>query len=949
MQIVKIINIDRIRRRPAGGRLVGWCALSVLLVGSALTGVIAPTGAAVAAQRGEGIETEPLEPVFYHIADNTEIVMLENGLRVVLMRNPAQPMVGIYTQVKVGSAYEDFRTSGMSHMLEHLLFNGTEKYDQDQLYALADRAGAYNNAHTTDFFTNYIMVVPAGEIATGMEIQSQMLFASVIPQQKFAKEQGIVLGELVQGRDAPGHFADEVLRELLYADSCLELPTLGTRATIAHLERDDVYAFYQQWYVPNNMTLALVGNFERDEALALLDQYYGQIAPGTLAARDLIPPAHIDRTSSVVRKGGSDRLTALAFEAPGYDSADYFPFLVMTDLLAMPVTGILDRTLADLTSDERPEATIWWDRAADYGRLMMRFDLPDQFDPQRCYRLVQDAAAAAIKSHVTAEDVREIIAMRETDTLLEREQLRMTGIYIAEPLALAGLDFFVAYRERLSEVTGEEVEHMLARYLVDSPCQAVLIEPTETSLAGPGGMAGRQMPAGMQMPPAMAAAMAQARAGDQTGQPGAEGQPTAAGPPAPAGAPAIPVERTLLTSGAVLVSQTDGDSPLMAIHLTARGRAQIDRQYGAPGSVDLVHRLLTAGIDRCDEACLARRLRGLGAKVKLVDDARIPLDNYYTNGRFSFVRIEVGAANGPAVLDLLIEMTQRGDFDIDAFERAREVQAARLERNQVGARRRANLLLDEALYGDHPLVQPPEGDPQTVSELTYEQARTVYREAFAPENLIFAVISPYEHQELVTQIQQQLPGEGSPTPGVPPLPVTQASTRISESVGGQLAAIRLGSIVTVAPTDARALEILVAILSDRMAMDLRESRGLSYSVGTRVAIDGAEGEFIAWINPPRERAVEAEEAMTQFIADFAALSITQDELDRVRSARKGRAMMRRLSSISRAYYLAMAELAGDLATYVEALTSYDQITLDDLQAVDNHYLRELPLVTVVVD
>jgi len=116
-----------------------------------------------------------------------------------------------------------------------------------------------------------------------------------------------------------------------------------------------------------------------------------------------------------------------------------------------------------------------------------------------------------------------------------------------------------------------------------------------------------------------------------------------------------------------------------------------------------------------------------------------------------------------------------------------------------------------------------------------------------------------------------------------------------------------------------------------------------------VAIDGAEGEFIAWINPPRERAVEAEEAMTQFIADFAAQSITQDELDRVRSARKGRAMMRRLSSISRAYYLAMAELAGDLASYVEALTSYDQITLDDLQAVDNHYLRELPLVTVVVD
>ena len=119
---MQIVKIDKTRRHAAARRPAGWLALGALLVGCVLTGVIAPTGAAAAAQRGQGIETEPLEPVFYRIADYTEIVTLENGLRVVLMRNPAQPMVGIYTQVKVGSAYEDFRTSGMSHMLEHLLF-----------------------------------------------------------------------------------------------------------------------------------------------------------------------------------------------------------------------------------------------------------------------------------------------------------------------------------------------------------------------------------------------------------------------------------------------------------------------------------------------------------------------------------------------------------------------------------------------------------------------------------------------------------------------------------------------------------------------------------------------------------------------------------------------------------------------------------------------------------
>ncbi|MEN8007737.1 MAG: insulinase family protein, partial [Candidatus Krumholzibacteriota bacterium] len=259
-----------------------------------------------------------LEPVFHPLPDNIEILRLENGLEVILMRNPAQPMVGIYTQVKVGSAREDYRTSGMSHMLEHLLFNGSEKYTQEQQYDMADRAGAYNNANTTDFFTNYMMVIPAAEMETGMDIQSQMLFHSILPDEKFEKERGIVIGEIVQGRDWPGHYAETALREALFAGSSLELPTLGTKSTIEHMVRDDVYDFYKYWYVPNNMVLTLAGNFDRDQALELLETYYGAPAPGTVDFGGLESAALIDRTTSVSRRGGDERILALSFEAPAY-------------------------------------------------------------------------------------------------------------------------------------------------------------------------------------------------------------------------------------------------------------------------------------------------------------------------------------------------------------------------------------------------------------------------------------------------------------------------------------------------------------------------------------------------------------------------------------------------------------------------------------------------------
>ena len=893
-----------------------------------------------------------LDPVFSVLPENVEILRLENGLEVVLMHNPAQPMVGVYTQVKVGSAWEDYRTSGMSHMLEHLLFNGSDKYTQDELYELTDQAGAYNNANTSNFFTNYMIVLPASELAKGLDIQSQMLFHSTLPDEKFEKERGIVLGELVQARDRSGHFTDETLRQVLFAGSSLELPTLGTRSTIAHMERADVYAFYKHWYVPNNMVLTLAGNFERDSALELLERFYGEAAPGSLDRRGLQKLQHLDRTRTVVRRGGDRRSVALAFEAPTYGMPDFFPFLIMTELLQLDGSGVLTRAMDDLDRPEAWDLGTYWEAAEGFGRLVMEFELPKEADPTSCYRLVQDAVSAALEQGLDPEDILGSVRMAETQTLLQREQLRMTGIYIAESLALGGVDYFVSYLDRLRAVTPEQVSQALAGWLVDAPCLAVLVEPAAgnddedagQSAGMPGGM---QMPAGMQMPPGMAAAMkARGMDGGQTDEAPEGDQPEE---PVPTVWQPLQVDRAILDNGAVLVSQTNEDSPLVAIHLAVRGRAMVDRDNAQAGALDLVHRLLAEGVAGCDATCLARRLRQLGAVVKLVDNPHIPMDNYYTNGRFSFIRIETTAANGLAVLELLVSLIQHGSFTDEDFQRVRQEQITVLERDQSSTRSRASALLDEALYGEHPLVLPPEGSPLTLGELDFNQIRVVYRKAFAPENLIFAVVGPLAHQELRDNLERLLPGRGKPTPGLPPLPLTSQPATVTDTMGGELAAIRLGSIFPADSADRPALGLLVSILSDRLAMDLRETRGLSYRAGAGVSVVGETGTFTAYLNPPVERLDEGREALTGFISGFDAATITQEELDTIRSARRGRLMLRRLSSMSQAYYLAMAELENDIAGYLEAVTAYDGVQLADLQRVAGRYLTGMNLVEVVVD
>jgi len=227
--------------------------------------------------------------------------------------------------------------------------------------------------------------------------------------------------------------------------------------------------------------------------------------------------------------------------------------------------------------------------------------------------------------------------------------------------------------------------------------------------------------------------------------------------------------------------------------------------------------------------------------------------------------------------------------------------------------------------------------------------REVYRQAFVPDNLIFAIVGPLGHDELKAELEAKLAGRAATVATLPALPPTTAPAALSATVGGQMAAIRLGSIVAVTPSDAAALELTVAILSDRMGMDLREKRGLSYSVGARLGVRGASGEFLAWINPPQERRDEGKTALVDFVKAFDAATISQAELDKIRAARRGRLMMRRLSSMGQAYYLAMAELDQDIPGYLNSLQAYDELQLADLQRVAERYLRTMPLVEVVVD
>ena len=214
---------------------------------------------------------------------------LPNGLEVILIENHSSPVVASFFVVKVGLRSEEEASCGISHMLEHLLFNGTEHRTQKQLYDDVDMLGVYNNAFTRDDFTCFMMVSPRENFPEAIAIQEDMVFHSTLPPKKLEKERGIVLEELAKDMTSSSYVVESRFKKWLFEGTPYAMPVLGTKESIKKMPREAIWKYYKSHYVPNNTSLLIVGDINAGEILKMIEKRMGKYSSVKLA-----PPKKIN-------------------------------------------------------------------------------------------------------------------------------------------------------------------------------------------------------------------------------------------------------------------------------------------------------------------------------------------------------------------------------------------------------------------------------------------------------------------------------------------------------------------------------------------------------------------------------------------------------------------------------------------------------------------------------
>lgn len=214
--------------------------------------------------------------------NDTMLVRLKNGLTVYIIRDSRFPLVCTRLFVGTGSANETAEQAGISHVLEHMVFKGTEKRPKGQVARDVESLGGYLNAATSFDKTWFITDMPAKHWKTGMDVVKDMAFHPSLDPAELEAEKDVIVSELKGGDDTPTRRLFEDLQVAGLAHTVYGRPIIGFEKTIRTVTADDLRAYIRTWYQPQNMMLLVAGDIDPKAVLAHAEELFGDLKNDTI-------------------------------------------------------------------------------------------------------------------------------------------------------------------------------------------------------------------------------------------------------------------------------------------------------------------------------------------------------------------------------------------------------------------------------------------------------------------------------------------------------------------------------------------------------------------------------------------------------------------------------------------------------------------------------------------
>ncbi len=779
---------------------------------------------------------------------------LPNGLRVLLFPDPTKQTVTVNITYFVGSRHEGYGETGMAHLLEHMLFQGTPK-TPNVPKTLTER-GARPNGTTWLDRTNYFetMTSTDANLEWAIRFEADRMVNSFVAKKDLDSEMTVVRNEFESGENDPFGVLMERTLSTAYLWHAYGRSTIGARSDIENVPIERLQAFYRKHYQPDNAMLVVAGKFDEGKALKWIADSFGKLprpkrtVEGTYTAE----PTQDGERTVTLRRVGDVQVAMAAYHVPAGAAEDFAAVDVLTQVLGDVPSGRLHKALVE--TKKAASVSGFNFQLREPGILIVAAEVRKE-DPLEAAR----AALVATTEEVAAKAPSAEEVERAKNALLKQIELTLNasdrvGIQLSEWAAIGDWRMLFLHRDRLRQVTAADVQKAAARYLKSSNRTTGVFIPTAK-------------PDRSEIPPAPdVAKLLETYKGDQGLAVGE------AFDPSPANIDAH-TQREKLENGfqvALLSKRTRGKTVA----------AQLNFRFGSEAALqnkrvvgDVVGRMLLRGTKSHTRQQLKDELDKLNTRLSIDGNA----DSVRVN-------VETRQSELTPVLKLIAEVLKTPAFDAKELEQLRREMLAQVEQGRSDPGTVAYIAfrrhLDPRPKG-HPLgTLTIDEQVEAINAITLADLQAFHQTFYGPSNGEIAVVGDVEPKETLPLLKELFGSWKSPSPFVripQPFQDVKPAELIIHTPDKANAFFLAGQNLELRDDDPDYPALYLAnfmmgggFIYSRLASRIREKDGLSYGVGSSLTASQIDksGSFTAY-------AIYAPENVKKLDAAF------REELERV--------------------------------------------------------------------
>ena len=404
---------------------------------------------------------------------------LGNGLRILLGTDASKPTTTVNITYLVGSRHENYGETGMAHLLEHLLFKGSPKYEL--LWEQMTKRGMQMNGTTGVDRTNYHETFAASEenLKWALDMEADRMIHSFIARKDLDSEMTVVRNELEMGENSPGRVLMQKMMATAFEWHNYGKSTIGARSDVENVDITHLQGFYRRYYQPDNAVLTVTGSFDETKTLAWIASAFGPIARPT---RTLDPewtqePAQDGERQVTVRRVGDSQLVSALYHTPAGSSPDFAAMDLVEAIMSDTPNGRLHKVLVETqlaasvygyTMQNRQPGVVFWGAQVRTGANV---------DSAREAMLA--TLESVEKNPVTAEELQTAKTrwLKQFDEILnDPEQL---GVALSESIALGDWRLMFVHRDRIRAATADDAQRVALQFLKATNRTLGLFIPTD--------------------------------------------------------------------------------------------------------------------------------------------------------------------------------------------------------------------------------------------------------------------------------------------------------------------------------------------------------------------------------------------------------------------------------------------------------------------------------------